>query len=80
MRDAVLEIGRQAHLDSETLAEDDREFLKFHFQAFVRLQDGGRVSREHMPDLDRKLARDGGHGNVAVSFAGKEFPTPLPQR
>ena len=50
----------------------------FH-DAFLGFQGGGRVAREHVPDLDQELAGQGCDGDIAVAFSGKEFPAPLAQ-
>ena len=53
--------------------------MEFESEAFVGFQRGGRVAREHVPDLDQEFASDGGDGDIAVAFSGEEFPAPLAQ-
>jgi hypothetical protein len=58
-------------------SEGDGQLVEFKSKAFAGFQGGGRVTREHVPDLDQQLAGNGGNGNVAVAFSGEEFPAPL---
>jgi hypothetical protein len=60
-------------------SEGHGQLVEFESEAFVGFQGGGRVAREHVPDLDQELAGNGGNGDVAVAFSGEEFPAPLAQ-
>ena len=53
--------------------------MEFESEAFLSFQGGGRIAREHVPDLDQQLAGHGGDGDMAAAFSGEEFPAPLAQ-
>ena len=75
---AVFQGAGEGEFGPELFAQEDGEFLQFHGNAFFRLGSGGGVAFELMPDLDDHFPRDGYDGDVALAFAGKEFPAPFP--
>ena len=46
-------------------------------ETFVGFQGGGRVSREHVPNLDSGFAGHGGSGDIAVAFSGRRVSSPI---
>ena len=60
-------------------SDGDGQLVEFESETFVGFQRGGRVSREHVPNLDQEFAGHGGNGDIAVAFSGEEFPARLAQ-
>jgi len=69
----------KSELVAQRLAQHYRQLVEFESEAFIGFQGGGRVAREHVPDLHQELAGKGGDGDIAVAFSGEEFPAPLAQ-
>ena len=69
----------KSELAAQGRAQHHGELVEFESEAFVGFQRGGRVAREHVPDLDQEFAGHGGDGDIAVAFSGEEFPAPLAQ-
>ena len=75
--------GRQAvtkpKLATQRRAECRGQLVEFESEAFLGFQGGGRIARQHVPDLDQQLAGHRGDGDIAAAFSGEEFPAPLAQ-
>ena len=69
----------KSELVAQRLAQGHGQLVEFESEAFVGFQRGGRVAREHVPDLHQELASEGGDGDIAVAFSSEEFPAPLAQ-
>ena len=79
MDHTVVDRFGKAQFCSQLFAENDGESLELKDQAFVGLDIFGRIAAKDMPDLHEQLPGYGRHRDVAVPFAGEEFPTPLAQ-
>ena len=69
----------KSELAAQRRAQHHGQLVEFESEAFVGFQRGGRVAREHVPDLDQEFASNGGDGDIAVAFSGEEFQAPLAQ-
>src|ERR1700675_811332 len=77
--DALEQSVAELEFAAQGASEAHGQLVEFESEAFVGFQGGGRVAREHVPDLNQELAGHSGDGDIAVAFSGEEFPAPLAQ-
>ena len=77
---AIGETSGQFEFCAELFTENDGEFVELGGETFVGFETCGRVAHQKVPDLDNHFAGNGDDGDVALTFAGEEFPAPLPER
>jgi hypothetical protein len=58
-------------------SDGDGQLVEFESETFVGFQRGGRVFREHVPNLDQEFAGHGGNGDIAVAFSGRRVSSPI---
>ncbi len=77
---AIDKTSGQFEFCPEVFAENVGEFVELDGEAFVGFEACGRVAHQKVPDLGNHRAGDGDDGDVALAFAGEEFPAPWPER
>ena len=68
--DAIGQGVAKSELAAQWRAQHHGELVEFESEAFVGFQRGGRIAREHVPDLDQEFAGHGGDG-TSVAFSGE---------
>ena len=77
MGDAVIKSTGEGEFGPELFTQQDGEFAQFFDMTLFGLGGGGGMAHELVPDLHDHFPSHGDDGDVALAFAGEEFPAPF---